>query len=78
MLGVLGGKWVVQSSWLEACLQKETIVEEEAHESSAGSVGEQSGPILGRMSQGLKLLKHWEVSIETTRAVSFDASIGSH
>ena len=62
LLGVLHGKWLVRISWVAECLEKMCPANEERHEVAMDSGGRSSGPILGRMHAGLKLLKGWEVS----------------
>lgn len=62
LLGVLHGKWLVRISWVAECLEKMCPANEEWHEVAMDSGGRSSGPILGRMHAGLKLLKGWEVS----------------
>lgn len=61
LLGVLHGKWILQTSWLKAWLQGSGPVDEETHEVTADSAGQGCGPILGRMHAELKLLQNWEV-----------------
>ena len=61
ILGVLHGKWLLHTSWAEACLAAGGPVAEESHEVTSDTAGKDSGPILGRMNAGLKLLRGWEV-----------------
>lgn len=61
LLGVLHGKWIVCPSWVHECIEKLRPVSEEAHEVASDTAGKESGPILGRMYAGLKLLQKWEV-----------------
>ena len=63
LLGVLHGKWILHISWVAECLKTMCPADEEEHELTADTGGRSSGPILGRMHAGLKLLKGWEVSL---------------
>ena len=62
LLGVLHGKWIVRTSWVAECLQSQQFASEEPHEVVTDTGGRDSGPILGRLHAGLKLLKNWEVA----------------
>ena len=61
ILGVLNGRWVVHTSWVEACLAAGRPVSEAEHEVAGDSTGKLGGPLLGRLQAGLKLLLGWEV-----------------
>ena len=62
LLGVLHGKWLLRISWVTECLKTKRPADEELHEVTMDTGGRSSGPILGRMHSGLKLLRGWEVS----------------
>ena len=70
LLGVLHGKWILRISWVAECLKTGCIADEEQHEVTMDSGGRSSGPILGRMHAGLKLLKGWEVNRAPSPALS--------
>lgn len=73
MLGVLHGKWIVRTSWVSDCLRAQSPASEKSHEVVSDTRGKSSGPILGRMHAGLKLLRNWEV-----RLLSFVSSRMGH
>ena len=61
MMGILHGKWILHISWIRETLESSTYVDELAHEVVVDSSGQMSGPILGRVNKGHKLLQGWEV-----------------
>ena len=80
ILGVLNGRWVVHTSWVEACLAAGRPVPEAEHEVAGDSTGKLGGPLLGRLQAGLKLLLGWEVMLcigcwQSVRSTTQDADV---
>ena len=64
LMGVANGKWVLQWSWLEACLKLGHAAAEDAFEVGEDTHGPTSGPILARLSMmeaNPRILSGWQV-----------------
>ena len=63
--GILGGAWVVGAPWVAACAQAGAPVPEQVHEVQRDSLGNQGGPILGRLqaAERNQLLRGFQVGV---------------